>query len=425
MTDLNLEGIFWCQSDAQDQVAGRLTFNESSGATLDLLGAFSEMENIFEDSVEPLTIHGAAGGKLLTLVNCLRTHSSLNIPGIFREEYKPFTILAGCHIAEDQPLAFEAVHITLRHLDEWVGKTGTNVTITPGDSNSIEKVVVTHQPLDKQSIPTEFGSLELRFKSSFKLGTLSSTEISEETFLAAKFNELQPLENIFRICTALRNLVTVAIGAPAVIYETTVRHPSFMNQVGDSSPFPVPIEMYTKWSGVYSADESVTVHPAEMLFTYDDIGGLAGVAKWVDISESYASVIRSLLSHWYIPETYVENRVQSACTAAEQFYRVHSSVKGRINLRQALEELVLFVGKPFGQLVHDPELWSREVTKRRQAIVHRGELGNYRDQILAESVYYLVVLSLLRNCEVPAKALSNVGELSGFIRLKKRLQEAL
>ena len=43
-------------------------------------------------------IHGIAGGKVLTLVHCLRTNESMQAPGIVREKYRASVILSGCQL---------------------------------------------------------------------------------------------------------------------------------------------------------------------------------------------------------------------------------------------------------------------------------------------------------------------------------------
>ena len=55
----------------------------------------------------------------------------------------------------------------------------------------------------------------------------------------------------------------------------------------------------------------------QMLFTFDDIGGLDGVAKWLETSSKFRPVIDSLLSDWYLPTTYTDNRLLNSIIAAE------------------------------------------------------------------------------------------------------------
>ena len=44
MEELNLEGVFWLDSKADDAVAGRLTFDTTNGACLDLIGSLHKLE---------------------------------------------------------------------------------------------------------------------------------------------------------------------------------------------------------------------------------------------------------------------------------------------------------------------------------------------------------------------------------------------
>ena len=83
-------------------------------------------------------------------------------------------------------------------------------------------------------------------------------------------------------------------------------------------------------------------------------------------------------------------------------------------------------GDTFEALVDDVKSWSREVVQVRvNQIVHRGLRGDIdgsRLYDLTESLYYLVVLCLLRECGVSENAFSNIKQHQIFKQLGHRLR---
>lgn len=66
-------GVFWLPERPDDHVAGVLTFNPETGASLDLIGVFGEPFSS-SDLVSYERVHGVAGKKLFTLDACLESN---------------------------------------------------------------------------------------------------------------------------------------------------------------------------------------------------------------------------------------------------------------------------------------------------------------------------------------------------------------
>ncbi len=415
METLDVDGLFWLASDPENTEAGRLTFTDESGAELDLIGSFSGVTDFGQMLDTPVRIQGVAGAKLFTLDECRQTGQSITVPGFVRERYRVQSILVGAHINHGESLEFISVQLQMNHMRAWVGKTGTHVDIKPGDdSKGISKVVVTHEPLEEVTGSSNIGELEISFPFRFHPDDSGKTWIMQNCQFGARFTNYSTLEEVLQVCSALQDLVTIGVDAPTTITSLA------LNTVNDDR-----VELYARFRGSQVLAKIRDVHPAEMMFTFDHIGGLSGIAGWLEVSQRYGAVIGSLLSHWYLPSLYEENRFLNVAIAAEAVERIRTREQD-LKFQHALERLAENAGDTFEALVDDVKSWSREVVQVRvNQIVHRGLRGDIdgsRLYDLTESLYYLVVLCLLRECGVSENAFSNIKQHQRFKQLGHRLR---
>ena len=414
MEALDVDGLFWLASNPEDKEAGRLTFSDESGAELDLIGSFSGITDFGKIFGDPVRIHGIAGNKLLTLDGCHQSSQSISMPGFVRERYYVPSTFVGAHFSHGESLEFVNVHLQVDHLRAWVGKSGTHVEITSGeDSKGISKVVITHEALEKVTGSSHIGELEISFPFRFHPDDSGKTWIMQNCEFGTRFSNRLSLEDVKQVCAAIQDLVTIGVDTPTTVNGLTL-------ETADNER----VELYARIRGSLLQVKTKDVHPSEMMFTFDHIGGLSGIAGWLDVSKRYGAVIGSLLSHWYLPRLYEENRFLNVVIAAEAVERIRTQEQG-LNFQRALERLAKDAGSTFEALVDDAESWSKEIVRVRiNQIVHRGlggEVEGSRLYDLTESLYYLVVLCLLRECGVPENAFSNIKQHQRFKQLGHRL----
>lgn len=408
--------MFWLDGKPDEQVAGHLRFNAKSGATLDLIGSFYGLEHIAAPS-KPVRILGVAAKQLLTLENCLRINAQLDIPGIVQERYHVSVILAGANMNEEQLAGFDAVRCELSQLPQWVGRNGTNVDYCyHDDSRLLESITITYVPPGRSTVRTELGDLEVSFPYRFHPGQYETT-IAQSCSLGLRFAESSDLERAFAVCSALQNLVTIGLDAPSLVTRLSLSHADFARRRSDGDMVHDPIHAYARMEGVHASTESRSVHPSKMLFTFDDIGGLDGVLQWLNTAEKYRPVIGLLLSHWYLPDVYPENRFLNTVIAAEALQRIRLGAQ-EAPLKQGLVKIAESTGEVSRVLVGDIEPWADEIVRVRvKHVVHRGLAGEpnmARMHWLSESIYVLVVVSLLRECGVPSDTLARMAEHDKF-----------
>ena len=348
------------------------------------------------------------------------------MPGMVRERYFPEVILSGAHFEAGEPLKFNAVYLEMRHLEHWVWKSGTRKDVKQDDSGrGISEIQVSFKPPSKSVIPTDIGSLELEHTYSFRHDPIIETTITQGCSIGIKFVESYQLEDAIKVGNSLQNLLTVGVHSPSSFKKVTLSRPGLVHTLPSGREVPELISVYTQFRGSDIPKQDKAIHPTQMLFTFDDIGGLDGIAKWLVTSDKFRLVIDSLLSHWYLPTVYTDNRLLNTIIAAEAFQRIRLK-QPNINFGKALIDLAKLAGEPFRYIVEDVNIWAKEIVcARNNNLVHRGlqeDLEGQRMYDLSEALYFLVVLCLLRECGISEETLAKIQNHQRFRRVKEQLR---
>lgn len=183
----------------------------------------------------------------------------------------------------------------------------------------------------------------------------------------------------------------------------------------------------------------------DCLFTFDHLGGLPTVARWIELNREIGLTIATLLAHRYLPRAFGESRLLSTALAAESYHlarfsnytlpkaayrrRRHAIIVAVPEEDRAwLNELLLYghepqlctrllamadhAGSTFTRLVDDPERWARTLVKTRNQIVHASgrqqERAGGKLLALSETGYYLVLLCLMRDIDANVEAVEAI-----------------
>ena len=423
MEELDIDGLFWPDEEPENQLAGRLKFDTQNGARLSLIGAFEGLDQ-FGTIREPRFIHGVAGKRLLTLADCRQDGQSLEMPGIAREQYYVSRVLSGGHLPRSRLDGFESVSVRLRHLERWVDQTGTTIKYDSSrDGRSLRKIALDFEPLETVEIKIDQDTLELRFPYQLTLDRFDPT-IRQFAAIAVQFHEPVSLEEAIVPCAAIQDLVTIGLDSPAVITHVSLTHSEVEHKMSDGRVVPDPMELYERFRSSQVSQNEGDPHPAMMLFTFDQIGGLDGVAKWLGVARKFGPVVGTLLAHQYLPSIHVENRFLNAVVALEALERIRAQEQ-RVDLKVALQHAVESAGPIGSDLVGCLNTWASEVREMRVLnVVHRGlheDIDYRRMYELSESVYIVVVINLLQECRVEQSTLSNIQSHDRYQRVAEGL----
>ena len=433
MQNLDVVGNFWLARKPGRRVAGRLTFNESDGLELNLIGSLHDPEEVLAQRTgpvirvpldelygldsEPVRILGETTNGDVTLDNCLRKSGKFPLIGTSRvpqEVYHSDVAFLGAHFGEGEPLVFNGFSLSIQTLEHWIGLSAVSIELDYDEnSKQIEQVRIIDKPRGKLAAKTSLGDLELSFESVLVGDHISESTIRQKRALKLRFSESRTLQDTLRVCTSLQDLVTIGIGAPV-----SINGISLMGNDTDRA-----INFVAQLIGAANQEENKPPHPGEMLFTFEAIGGLEGLAKWLDISDKYQLVIDALLSPQYRPPWYTEHRFFDAITAAETLARIRQREE-HIN-RYKLKQLGHEAGPEFEALVGDVDQWTDLVwDARRDNLLQRGLREGKRLplHLLADSLYFLVILCLLRECGVGDDTLANIQKHRKFRSLAEELR---
>ena len=432
MENLDIDGLFWLPSNPERKVAGRLTFDAANLGQLDLIGSFHELPSSgtmtqlgTPDWNKRFRIHGVAGTRLLALDRCMQVQGKLEVPGVRRERYYAPLVLSGKYYGEEEPLEFSSVSVQLRHLEHWVNKTGVELWVEPWEDPKEAKAFgLTYTPLESLVATTSICDLELRFCGKLIKDYLIQNTIEQRCSLILRFPRPCPLRSVLQLCSALQDIVTIGAFAPS---RFTCLRLGVPESNADAFPLSMEQSQVQLYAGLGGSNlpemkESPIIH--SMLFAFDEIGGIDGVAKWIEQTDRLGIVLSALMNYWYVPAQTEESKFFNVIAAAEALARIRTQ-RQNINFKREIKSLACSAGNAFKALVGDVNCWTNEIVRTRiNNVVHRG-LRGYADSIrlsmLSESVYFLVVICLLQECKVPADALCRVQKHQRFRRLAHQL----
>ena len=433
MGKLRLNGHFWLPSRPDHRVAGILEFSRRHGGKLNLLGSFDTLGIGKRQSVvigtrrtEEVRILGVTDKTLLTLEGCLCNSETVGVvgtqAGMPTAEYTVGTIFVGCHLDADQKLLVKAVQVRICNLEDWVGASHVSQNIQRDDSTRGVRRLELACTLPEPLVAT-FDALSLDLSYSYRMvhERPSTWCLHEQCRLAALFQEYLTLSEVFDTCGALCTIVSIGVDSPSPITQLRVR---MAKSAADRDPGQgqwVDIHADTLAMRRKCGGRSPRHH--DMLFCFDDVGGLDGLSNWITQDSRFRAVLGEILSYWHVRKPYVGNRIVGLSIGAEILYRKKRPLhRGRLSITRVFKELVQDSQPFFGSVVGDTESWVKDVTRMRHGAAH-GELAGDDERLyaLCESVYLLIVLNLLDELDAPAAVLRKVVQHSRWHNVSVRI----
>lgn len=412
MQSLQREGLFWLPDNPTRKVGGRLTFDPQDGLQLQLFGSLLSIKDIEVGGVQ-IRIHGATREGQLTLERCFLAKAEIIGSEVPSQTYHPELVLDGEHISDVESLNVDRAYIGLFNLSQWVWRNGVTVDHTETSNNGVSRgIKINYTPPEDQYIDTEFGQLRLVSRSEFTHGVTRTYTLKTPRLLELVLSHRMSVDSITNLAARLQDLLTICTCKPSALESLTVASSYPQQRIG----------VLRNMIGPDPRDLQVQ-HPAAMYVTFDDVGGMECIRAWLKISAKYGIVPRLLVDHTYNKRTYVDIRFLNTVIAAETLLRVRTNTK-EVRLREGLQQLAEESGTVASDLVGDISSWAETIRTTRNTLVHRDvEMGKQPDYFaLAESVYWIVVMSMLRECGVPDKALSKARNTSWFEYIRSSLR---
>jgi hypothetical protein len=462
MRAIDALGEFWLPSHEDDTLSGRLQFDpKGDGINLSLVGVFDKAPN---DSNSWFRILGWIGNDRVTLDRCFSRGPNIRSPGIDEGQYSANQMFVGHHFEQDQ-LAFQSVAIRLSDLDSWIGRSGivveTDYSHIESRSHPIYEMAFT--PLPDETCPFSRGQLGLRFGWKPSGDPIHGIGFRQWPGIVIEYDQMQPFEVIQKDVDRIQDLVTLCIDAPTSLDSLVVWRPDI--QARALSGKEVGVEQRIEWIAqpirYVDPEGRRPRHWHQMLLTFDELGGIDAIARWLDASHRFQRALNSFMSIKHAKQMFAENRFLNVTFAAEAIHRIitgpapymdeetfngllgvylentheehHDWLRGRIRneppLRKRLLGLATRAGPATRPLIGDKESWAHTLTQVRNELTHLANdsrIFEGADLIfLTESVYAVVRICMLMECGVSPKTLTEKANSSTVAWYRDRLKGAL
>lgn len=442
----------------QGEQQGILTYKPDSGVNLSLLYGFDDPSGVTrvapgafafgEGSGRFPVIHGVAGGKPVTLLDCLITRSKrvMFSPEAKEQEIHVGQLLIGVLLDAPEAKAFSGLTIELENLTVWdrredvMLRTERHPDLPGGSRWSVE--VDQAEPL---TVTVDDLTIELRRRYVEPSGDAQRHGIDTSTFTASYFritsSEPKSLDEWDDIAKVFQDLLTFAMDSPcAVLSESLTPSEALRNdqaaQVGSAI---TSLAQHI----VIGDPEAPSVETRKALFTLatEGVDFKTLIPRWWKIRSQFNVTFDMILGLLYVQSGYLQTELIIAVSAAEalhegigfdppmsksEFKALKKSLLEHVpeqhktwlreklghNTRTLRAKLLDLAAIPdaeaMSRLLPNPEAWADATKKERDPVAHGGKNISSDVKLLSAIVKMttaVVYMNLLHQLGIPKERL--------------------
>lgn len=448
-----VKGDWWLPERPDSRVPGILTFSLEHGAELALLGSlrtlFEGGQRTEKDGVVQITmtesalersgryprLHGEVGITAYTLDDCFRTRSSSNLfGGQGSETIHVNRVLRGALFEQNEALEATGVSFAVAHLSDWVMETGIeeqwhwDEDDKPLEEGTPRFRLEAFEKPDRQVVTTDGRTVSLRHSVGIEGDRIDRRSLTQGFhWRVDSAGNKVPMEDLLDWASDLQDLVSIASCKTAGFDFVRFWHPDVYRQLDEGRTFPEAIDMFARWSAK-SEKPTRRLYEHDLLFTIQNLGGIEGVRRWMDVAERNRGALGRVMGSRYARGMFVSDRLLNCAAALEAFDRdstghITSSFKTRLNRCASLASV------PFTALVGDTASWAEAIRLERDEIAHhfgrRTRTTGSESLYLWQSLYFLFVMCMLRASETPEAAFDHLQQHTEYLRLAPRVQSSI
>ncbi len=222
-------------------------------------------------------------------------------------------------------------------------------------------------------------------------GKIRSARVSIDTSFIVRFDKAQNLDAALSTITSLQALVSVAKGAAAAIERVSLG-------LKDSE---TELWVDFHYEPILRPDADVT--KSSKLFSLEELGGMAGVGKWLDVLQGQSILKNALLIDHYNPPTFITDRTGHLLLAHEAYRRQsRDRHRGTMSLENVLPNILGPIGDAFQDWIGDWTAWRKSISRiRNEQIAHLQYFGRTwvsGGSVLEvnEQLYTLLIIRILQ-----------------------------
>ena len=388
------QGLFWLPDDPEEKVAGVVTLNAAGGTVLTAYGKLGEFGI---EARKQEAIHGLLAGSHIKLVNCLATNQRMSLETSPPDETTWHCQFAfrGSDYRGDVPKRIKSVEAVIELLGGWApGFEGIKIS-----QDCLSLSWPASQP--GQSASWDLGDVgihqEILPSWRYARYGVETAAVTAHTSARVAFNQPQSWETVTHVVLCLQALVSIAKGEAVHVERTFI--------VEEGSP---DARLGASYNRVLH--RGALQIPHSELFTMDELGGVEGIARWLNVLCDQETLITALLVDRYRQPPFITDRTGHLLAACEAYqrHRMADPSKRIRNLRaEVIDPMLDQAGRSFGEWIGDRQQWKGTVSDVRNnyGVGHLQGYGSGTSaqpdfHLINEQIYLLVVLCLLSECTV-------------------------
>jgi hypothetical protein len=220
----------------------------------------------------------------------------------------------------------------------------------------------------------------------------------------------------------LQTLVAFGVNRPVGFETVTVRHPQVHHPRRPQRRYRHPIDVLAPWS---YRDENTkkSLTDYDMAFTFPELGGMTGVRRFLVQSKKYRESLTRVIASSMARGMFVSDQLLHRAAGLEGFDRTRTGIKKGVEFKKRLLNCVGLAGQPFDTLVLNTAAWATRVTHERNDAAHTLGLSSAATEqyFLARSLYWLYVICLLREAQLPDAVFKHIARNPEFGLVRERL----
>ena len=154
--------------------------------------------------------------------------------------------------------------------------------------------------------------------------SVSAVSFSHWPAFGVRYDNSFSMESMLKDAQRINDLLTLCADEASYTTRLSFQRPDVRVRMlsGDFAEFEQEVVYLAGQVGrILGADVRRRRHPHQMLLTFDDLGGLDAIGRWLDLAPQIDRSLNSLMSVKRTPRIYSENRFLNVAFAAEAYHR--------------------------------------------------------------------------------------------------------
>ena len=364
-------GLFWLRDNEQRKLWGTLYVSEVNESRLETFGSLIERE---EETLHTIVGQIRSGQEWVTLIDCFPTHTQNWWPiregetDWSRQTYLVNKVVEGIGFEKGEEIAFEQATLSISTLPKWANPNIVKLDYAKGKIKP-NRVNISIEDRADESTRVSFRGEELKVSLRFlpkreseRHGVITRFLVEDHCYLIIERPDgsKMSLESILSVAGAMLDLLSICCNETPTVT-------SFRVHLDKGEP--PPAKVYVTMKGHDAERKKSRPYPALGL---KDLGGMGGVARWIEVTERYGEAVALLTSNWYNDKAYNEDKLSRMYVAVEGLL---SRKENRNIAKMKAAELAKFLGEAipgFSSITNKPpEEWAEKVKEiRDQKISH-------------------------------------------------------